>query len=169
MHTKVKTFCESIKQRFPEYFKKIQVLDCGSFDINGNNRYLFEACNYTGIDIIDGKNVDIVVHVDQFKPPVKFDVVISTEMLEHDFNYVKSLQNMFCLTKPGGLLLFTAAGTGRPEHGTSEHTPADSPMTQNYYCNITVEMLLMALTLSEFSWFEISYLNTDIRFAGIKR
>ena len=169
MHKEVKRFCESVKNRFPEYFINKSVLDCGSLDINGNNRYLFELCNYTGIDIATGKNVDVVTQVHLFKPEHNYGVVISTEMLEHDCHYVETLQKMFRLTKNGGLLMFTAAGHNRPEHGTTDHHSADSPMTQNYYCNITVEMLLQALVLSEFSWFEISYINTDIRFAGIKR
>ena len=169
MHKEVKIFCESVKIRFPEYFINKRVLDCGSLDINGNNRYLFDRCIYTGIDIAIGKNVDVVTPVHLFEPFWNYDVVISSEMLEHDCHYVETLQKMFDLTKQGGLLMFTAAGTNRPEHGTAEHHSGDSPMTQNYYCNITVEMLLQALTLSEFSWFEISYINTDIRFTGIKR
>jgi hypothetical protein len=90
-------------------------------------------------------------------------------MLEHDSNFEKSLQNMFHLTRSEGLLLFTAAGTDRPEHGTSQHHPKDSPLTHDYYRNITVKMIADALDLEWFSWFEISYSKTDIRFAGIKR
>jgi SAM-dependent methyltransferase len=169
MHTEVKRFCEAIKRDFPQYFVGKNVLDCGSLDINGSNRYLFEKCNYTGIDIATGKNVDIVTPVHEFKPAMDFDVVISTEMLEHDRHYILTLKNMFWLLKPNGLLLFTAAGTGRSEHGTTRMTPADSPMTHDYYRNITVDMILEALSLDDFSWFEISYVDTDIRFAGIKR
>ena len=169
MHKEVKRFFESIKFRFPEYFRGRMVLDCGSLDINGNNRFLFDSCNYIGIDIEEGKNVDVVSRVHRFAPGKKYDVVISSEMLEHDCHYAESLKNMFLLTKPGGLLLFTAAGTNRPEHGTAAHHPGDSPKTHDYYKNISVEMILEALNLESFSWFEISYLKTDIRFAGIKR
>ena len=169
MHAEVKKYCESVKKRFPEYFIARSVLDCGSLDINGNNRYLFEKCHYTGIDIAKGKNVDVVTQVHLFNPGVGFDVVISTEMLEHDRHYVKTLQNISFLTKSGGLILFTAAGAGRAEHGTSENNPDDSPETHDYYCNITAAMIAEALNLELFSWFEISYIDTDIRFAGIKR
>jgi len=169
MHKQVKQFCESIKHRFPGFFSDKMVLDCGSLDINGNNRYLFDRCNYTGIDIASGKNVDIVTPVHLFKPNQLYDVVISTEMFEHDVYYLKSLRNMFNLTSRGGLLLITSAGVNRPEHGTFQHHPGDSPFTPHYYRNVTAEMLLQALNLDLFSWYELSYLNTDIRFAGIKR
>jgi hypothetical protein len=28
--------------------------------VNGNNRSLFEKCDYVGLDVIEGNNVDIV-------------------------------------------------------------------------------------------------------------
>jgi SAM-dependent methyltransferase len=169
MHKNVRLFCEKIKRNLPVYFSGVRVLDCGCLDINGNNRYLFESSVYTGIDIVDGPNVDVITRVHEFTSPIPYDVVISTEMLEHDSNFEKSLQNMFHLTRSEGLLLFTAAGTDRPEHGTSQHHPKDSPLTHDYYRNITVKMIADALDLEWFSWFEISYSKTDIRFAGIKR
>lgn len=169
MHKAVRIYCDGIKKRFPEYFENKDVLDCGSLDINGNNRYLFSGGSYLGIDICPGKNVDIVVSIDQFNPEKNYDVVISTEMLEHNESWLESLRNMVYLTKFGGLLLITAAGTGRPIHGTASNNPQDSPKTNNYYQNITAEMLTRAIDLDGFSWFEISYIDTDIRFVGIKR
>jgi SAM-dependent methyltransferase len=172
MHKNVRLFCELIKKHFPNYFTGVNVLDCGCLDINGNNRYLFESSNYIGIDIVHGRNVDFVTKVHEFDPGYFFDVVISTEMLEHDCNFHLSLKKMVQLTKPGGLLLLTAAGTGREEHGTHTKTPQDSPLTHDYYQNVTALMFASAFDLElecQFSWFEISYLGTDIRFAGIKR
>ena len=170
MHKEVRRFCGSIKQMFPEYFSRKEVLDCGSLDINGNNRYFFDGCKYTGIDIVEGRNVDVVTRVHEFNPGKQYDVVVSTEMLEHDSNYLVSLIKMRNLTKSNGLLIFTAAGLNRPEHGTSSCHPKDSPLTHDYYKNITSDMIIDALLPEEhFSWFEISYINTDIRFAGIKR
>jgi SAM-dependent methyltransferase len=168
MHKEVKRFCLSVKNEHPEYFKNADVLDCGSLEINGNNRYLFDSSNYMGIDIVEGKNVDIVTRVHEFKTTFQFDCVISTEMLEHDEDFAASLNAMFNFLKPGGLLLITAAGYGREEHGTHEIKPQDSPLTNNYYCNISVTMLLQGLDLTKFSWYTISYVKTDIRFAGIK-
>jgi len=169
MHIEVKQFCEGIKSRFPEKFKNKDILDCGSLDINGNNRYLFNGGLYRGIDICEGKNVDVVTQVHLYQPEKVFDVIISTEMLEHDEHWKESIQHMVELLNGEGLLLITAAGRGRKEHGTLEHLPQDSPKTPFYYCNVTAEMLIEAIDLEQFSWFEISYTNTDIRFAGIMR
>lgn len=41
MHKEQINYCLSIKNKYPELFKG-KILDCGSLDINGNNRYLFE-------------------------------------------------------------------------------------------------------------------------------
>jgi SAM-dependent methyltransferase len=90
-------------------------------------------------------------------------------MLEHDEYFAASLNAMFKLLKPGGLLLLTAAGHGREEHGTLNRAPKSSPGTHDYYRNIDVTMLMQGLDLTKFSWYEISYINTDIRFAGIKQ
>ena len=168
MHKEVRKFCLAVKNTYPQFFQNSVVLDCGSLDINGNNRYLFDNCFYKGIDIVEGKNVDFVGEVHNFKSKIKFDCVICTEMLEHDEDFAASLNAMFNFIKPGGLLLITAAGYGREEHGTHEIKPQDSPLTNNYYCNISVTMLLQGLDLTKFSWYTISYVKTDIRFAGIK-
>lgn len=169
MHKDVRMFVRGIRDRFPECFRGMDVLDCGSLDINGNNREFFYGCRYTGIDIVNGRNVDVVTKVHEFSPGKSYDVVISTEMLEHDCNYELSLWNMFGLLKTGGLLLITAAGEGRAEHGTTDCHPKDSPLTHGYYKNVSPEMLMSSLNHKNFSWYEISYVNTDIRFAGIKR
>jgi len=168
MHREVKHFCQSVKQQHPIYFTGVDVLDCGSLDINGNNRTLFDKSSYFGIDIVEGKNVDLITRVHRFNSSKQFDCVISTEMLEHDKYFGESLKAMYHLTKPGGLMLITAAGQGREEHGTYHHHPKDSPLTQDYYCNIDVAMFLLGLDLTKFSWYTISYFKTDIRFAGIK-
>lgn len=170
MHKAVKEWCMGIKGKFPEYFQNKTVLDAGSLDINGNNRYLFEGGQYHGVDLAEGKNVDFVSPIRYFKPANQlYDVVISTEMLEHDREYAASLKQLYLLLKSGGLMLLTAAGTGRAEHGTSGNHPGNSPETHDYYKNITVRMLCRGISFANFSWFEISYQNNDIRFAGIKR
>jgi hypothetical protein len=173
MHSNVIQFITKIKRTHPTLFENKLVLDCGSLDINGNNRIFFTNCKYKGIDIVNGKNVDVVTKINDFLPDLNevYHVVISSEMLEHDSTYVESLKTMFRLTKRNGLLLFTAASTGRKEHGTHQNTPKDSPLTNDYYKNITVEMIQEAIDFNQFSWFTLEYQNSigDIQFAGIKR
>lgn len=172
MHTEQKQYCESIKQRFPEYFQNKTVLDVGSLDINGTNMYLFNNCHYTGLDIGPGPNVDIICPIHEFKPTQKPDVIISTEMLEHDKHRFYSLANMVRILKPGGLLLITAATVGRKEHGTNKHEPHSSPYTNDYYKPVKPDCLLIGLPWYHFNLYEISVQLepiADIRFCGIKK
>lgn len=136
-HKEQKDWCELVKAAHPEYFIGTQVLDIGSLDINGNNRYLFDNCDYTGIDIGPGPNVDIICSGHEFKSDEEFDVIISTECLEHDKHYAETLRNAYNLLKQGGLLLFSCAAPGRPEHGTARTTKGDSPFTNDYYRNLS--------------------------------
>ena len=77
-HQEQVDFCLSVKDRYSDFFKNANVIDIGSLDINGNNRYLFEDCNYTGVDIGAGKNVDVVSKGHEYFPNEKVDFVIST-------------------------------------------------------------------------------------------
>jgi cyclopropane fatty-acyl-phospholipid synthase-like methyltransferase len=141
-HPEQSQFCKSVKDKFPEKFKDCSVLDIGSLDINGNNRYLFEGkFSYLGVDVGEGKNVDIVSRGHEFNPGRQYDIVISTECFEHDQHWKDTITNCIRLTKSGGLFMFTCATTGRQEHGTTRTTPQDSPFTHklfnNYYMNLT--------------------------------
>lgn len=146
-HPEQAAFCKKVRDKFPEEFINCRVLDIGSLDINGNNRYLFEdparefGYAYTGIDIGEGKNVDVVSKGHEFKPGCQYDIVISTECFEHDIHWKETVKNCIDLTKSGGIFMFTCATTGRQEHGTSRTTPQDSPFTHiqfgDYYCNLT--------------------------------
>ena len=90
-HKEQKDFCEWIQTAFPDMFTNVSVLDIGSMDINGNNRYLSSNADYTGIDIASGPNVDVVSVAHEYKTNKKYDVVISTEALEHDKHWRKTL------------------------------------------------------------------------------
>jgi hypothetical protein len=168
MHLAQRQFCERVKSNFPEYFYNTSVLDIGSMDINGNNRYLFTDCNYTGIDLGEGENVDIIAPcgahtVDLDKT---FDVVISTECLEHDKHYLKTLERMveWC----NGLMLFTCATTGRREHGTTRTSPKSSPFTNDYYKNLTIEDIKLDFSIFKDYKFEINNKSKDLYFWGLK-
>jgi SAM-dependent methyltransferase len=154
-HTAQQDFCKKVKAIFPEYFDNVDVCDIGSLDINGNNHYLFKNYTYIGVDIGRGKNVNIVSKAHEFKPiNGKFDIVISTECLEHDMYWAKTITNV-CenLLRDGGLFLMTCATTGRPEHGTAKTTIGDSPFTStsegwsDYYMNLTEEDIIKAIDL----------------------
>lgn len=169
MHKNAIDFCYSVRNRHPDFFVGKKILDVWSMDINWNNKHLFSGWEYTGLDIWVGPNVDIVCPVHELDHPGQYDVVISTEMLEHDKHYKDSIRNMIKLLKPGGLFIVTCAWYGRAEHGTTRTSPADSPYTTDYYANIGLLDVVMFDREEKFSEYEISYKNLDFRFFGIKR
>jgi SAM-dependent methyltransferase len=96
-------------------------LEVGSLDVNGSVRRHF-AGDYVGVDMRDGPGVDIVGTADALPfPDGAFDVVVSTEMLEHDPSPWLSLAEMRRVLRPGGHLLLTTRGNGFGEH----HEPDD--------------------------------------------
>jgi len=162
-------YCRNIKNKFPDYFKYKIVLDVGSMDINGNNKFLFNECNYIGLDLGNGENVDIICPVHDYNPGFQFDTIISTEMLEHDQYYKKSLKKMFNLLKFGGLMIITAAAKNREEHGTHRTNRRSSPFTLDYYKNVTKKMITKSLNMQKFKDYSLEIIENDLFFWGIKK
>ena len=173
-------FCQKIKNSHSSFFSNKKVLDVGSLDINGNNRYLFENCEYTVIDIGEGRNVDIVCKAHEHSAQDQsYDFIISTECFEHDMHYEKTLKNIIRMLKPGGMFLFTCATTGREEHGTRRAHSWTAPLLSqhgqewsDYYKNLTEEDIESVLelnnTFSEYK-FEENIISCDLYFYGIKK
>lgn len=93
------------------------VLDVGSMDINGTARPLFVNSRYVGVDMLAGKNVDIIMNSNDLKfPDASYDVVLSLECLEHDEEFWSSLREIGRVLKPGGFMLLTTRGLGFPYH-----------------------------------------------------
>lgn len=179
-HQEQRDFFLEAKKNFPEYFKGNKVLDIGSLDINGNNRHLFEECEYVGLDIAEGNNVDVVSLAHEFQAPDEsYGFVISNDCFEHDMFYDKTFKNIMRILKPGGFFLFTCKTTGSQEHGTLRSDGGfSSPLTinfpgwENYYKNITEEDIRRCIPVDEiFDRYEFSTLDSvkDIRFWGIKK
>jgi SAM-dependent methyltransferase len=179
-HKEQVEYCLSVKEKFPVRFVGARVLDCGSLDINGNNRYLFKESDYIGIDVGEGDNVDIVSPIHEFDyPDESFDVIVSTECFEHDMFYKESLANIVRLLKSGGLFFFTCATKGRKEHGTVRtKTKISSPLTYEmadwgfYYKNLSEEHIRDAIAVDEIFKdyeFSVNKVHKDLYFWGIKR
>lgn len=143
-HKEQQDFCLKVKNTYPEFFSNKKVLDIGSLDVNGTNRYLFNNCEYIGLDVGEGSNVDVVCPGHLYDAPDGFfDVIISTEVFEHDMFYEQTIMNIMRMLKDGGLFFFTCASVGRPEHGTircgSECAPLLMSISEewgNYYKNL---------------------------------
>jgi len=166
-------WCEQIKKDHPSFFRNKRVLDIGALDINGNNRYLFEDCEYIGLDVVSGPNVDVVSIAHLYMPSAPFDVVLSTNALEHDLYWRETLGAMLTFLKTGGLLFFSAASTWN-EHGTKRTSSSHSgtsqmgPEWENYYQNLAKVDLYGNLDWNQFQRYEVSTFDRDLRFWGIK-
>jgi SAM-dependent methyltransferase len=180
MHLEAREFTIFVKNILPEYFVNKIVLDVGSGDINGNNRFLFEDCEYEGNDVIEANNVTIVSKTkDLTFEDNTFDTIISTECFEHDPEYKDSFIKIYKMLKPNGLFCFTCAGWGRPEHGTRRTSPQDSLGTIgnkedmiDYYKNLTIYDVNEILDLYKNFFVWDSYYNSeskDLYFVGIKK
>src|SRR5574344_883089 len=110
-------FCEKMRDRFPLHFQNKKVLDIGSLNVNGTNKYLFTNCEYQGLDLMEGDNVDIVSNAKDYDCPDNYyDTIISTEVFEHDMYYPETIQNIMRILKHGGCFIFTCASGEREEH-----------------------------------------------------
>lgn len=174
MHWQAMQFLTIARTFVPDYFYNRSVLEVGSYTVNDSIRDVFQTDRYIGVDLCEGPGVDIVAPGEKFSSDEKFDVVVSCECFEHNPKFYETFENMFELLKSGGLLIFTCATEGRPEHGTSRTDPSMSPGTFavgiDYYRNLTSD---------DFSDFEIpkkfasavfytNKVSSDLYFIGIK-
>ena len=180
MHKEAREFTLFVRRILSEFFIGKVVLDVGSGDINGNNKFLFENCEYNGNDVIQAPNVTIVSKTKDL--PFKdntFDTIVSTECFEHDPEYKESIIKIYKMLKPNGLFCFSCASTGRPEHGTRRSNPNDSYGTignledmSDYYKNLTqIDLNNVLLLNTTFSVWDTYYNNDskDLYFVGIKK
>jgi SAM-dependent methyltransferase len=187
-HIEQWVFCNKVKKKFPDKFQNKKVLDIGSFDVNGNEEFLFDDCEFYGLDLGEGPGVDIVCPAQDYDAPDEsYDTVISCECWEHNPYYKESIQNAVRLVKSGGLFLFTCATTGRPVHGVKSlenyyKTKCDNWKTMpnvcredwdnEYYKNLTEEDIRECIDCDElFSdyAFEVEKNHCDLYFWGIKK
>jgi SAM-dependent methyltransferase len=163
-HVQQLFYVEALKNFFPQYFEGVKVLEIGSLNINGSVRQYFNHCQYTGLDVGPGKDVDIVCAGEDFgAPSSQYDVVISCEAMEHNPNWRLTWLNMLRMLKPDGFMVMTCASIGRRQHGTDEFNPADSPLTiakkQNHYMNLVAEDFTALINFDE--WFASHGFHND--------
>ena len=174
MHREQREWCESIKEMFPERFDTVRVLDIGSLDVNGTNRYLFKNSYYVGVDVVRGPGVDIVCPAHEVSGE-KYDVVLSTNSLEHDMFWFLTLPNMMRMTESGGLMFFSC-GYSQRQHGTIIAKPRDSGTTRltgdwkNYYRNLKLLDIYSVMNPERhFRSFMAGVSGRDLRFWGIRK
>lgn len=105
---------------------------------------MVRAQQYVGVDLGPGPNVSLVSRGEEVNLPSNyFDVAMSSECFEHNPAWRETLHNMIRMVKPGGLVIFSCATTGRSEHGTSRSdggraAPLAVEIGQEYYENVTI-------------------------------
>jgi SAM-dependent methyltransferase len=104
-----------------ERVKGRDVLEAGSFDVNGSVRPHVMSLgpkSYLGTDMREGPGVDRVMTADElpehFGP--EFGLVVSTEMLEHVDNWKSAMSGMIRVVKKEGHLVLTTRSPGFPLH-----------------------------------------------------
>lgn len=154
----------------------LRILEIGSYDVNGSIRQFFPNSSYVGVDLCEGPGVDLVSYGHKVDlPDASFDLAISCECFEHDPNWVETINNMYRMTKAGGMVVVTCATIGRLEHGTRRTASEFSPGTQfvglDYYKNLGRTDFEAALNLqkmfSEYLFFTMPA-SFDLYFVGWK-
>jgi SAM-dependent methyltransferase len=176
-HIEQLTFVSFVKECFVRTkTSELKILEIGSYDVNGSIRKFFQDSSYVGVDLCAGPGVDLVSFGHEVSlPDASFDIAISCECFEHDPNWIKTLNNMYRMTKSGGMVVVTCATLGRLEHGTRRTASEFSPGTQfvglDYYRNLDRTHFEAELNLqdmfSEYLFFTMPT-SFDLYFVGWK-
>ena len=170
-HSQQQDFFQRVKDKHPEFFVDMSVLDVGSLDINGTVRGFFAGGSYLGVDVAEGAGVDVVGFGQSLDfDDGSFDVCLSAECFEHNPEWVATFANMVRMCR--GLVLMSCATSGREEHGTSRCHPGSSPLSVelcDYYRNLTEADFVAEFDLDELfsEWsFEVNEVSCDLYFIG---
>jgi SAM-dependent methyltransferase len=161
MHKEAMDYMSSQVRRRHLNTPGVRVLDLGGRNVNGTPRRLFHrAAAYIAVDLRDGPGVDIVADAADLYLKDRFDVVVSTELLEHTPKGAAIVAAAHRHLEPGGTFLATMAGPGRAPHGASGEI---KPPRGEYYRNVEPEALHGWLEAAGFVTWDVNQLGTDLR------
>jgi len=124
MHTSSLAHMARLVAAYLTEARDLDVLDIGSQDVNGSYRPLFDkqGWRYRGVDMIAGRNVDIVMR-NPYELPLaskSVDLVISGQAFEHiDYFWITFL-DMVRVLRPNGKIFLIA-----PSRGHEHRYPVD--------------------------------------------
>ena len=124
MHNNNLLWFLSVKNKYPQIFESVKVLELGSYDHLLTIRSLFNAKEYIGVDhgedqpgIPSECGVDLNINArDTSFEPEHFDILVTASMLEHDPLWRNSLYHNFAWIKNGGHCLITFGSDGNGQH-----------------------------------------------------
>ncbi len=98
--------------------KRVLELGSGGFGA-GSLLESWHPQEYVGVDIAPGPGVDLVCNAEDLPshfPESSFDVVLSTEMLEHVRDWRRVITGLKNVLRPGGRMVITTRSQGYPFH-----------------------------------------------------
>jgi SAM-dependent methyltransferase len=140
-----------------------RILEIGSLNVNGGARDLCAGATvFMGIDKAEGPGVDYAIDARYYKSPPSYDLVICTEVLEHDPEPAAILDCAARCLKTGGYLILTCASTGRKPHSAYG---AEHPEPREYYGNVSPEALRDMLSTDQWELIDLDYIANpgDVR------
>lgn len=151
----------------------LAVLDIGGRDLNGSPRSLFpNARPYHVLDLLPGPNVDIVADATDTEAVAAYislgtyDLVICTEVFEHVKDWRGILGTAYDVLRPGGWIIFTCAGPGRPAHsGVSAKWDLDPG---EHYGNVGAAQIREVLEAQGWTQIEVHQPGTDTQGKAVK-
>ena len=140
MHGSAMEIVETALDMFTDYNAPLDVLDVGSYDVNGSYKLICSHpnWNYIGLDIREGPNVDLIVKDGYNWTEVEsklFDITICGQVLEHVEYPWLLVKEMARVLKLGGLCIIVA-----PSYGNIK--PHDYPMDCYRYLKLGMRALL---------------------------
>lgn len=165
MHREAMAYMSSQIRRHHLNVPGVRVLDLGGRNVNGTPRHLFRRAGaYVSVDLRAGPGVDIVADAAELDLGERFDVVVSTELLEHTPKGAEIVATARRHLGPGGTFLATMAGPGRAPHGASGES---KPPRGEFYRNVEPEALEGWLRAAGFDEWDVNQLGTDLRVRAI--
>lgn len=112
-----------LKQLSEAELRGRSVLEVGACNVNGSLREVLETwepASYLGVDVVSGPGVDEICPCEDVLKRYgsqRFDLVISTELLEHVQDWRAAIHNLKGVCKEGGQIVLTTRSQGFAYHG----------------------------------------------------
>lgn len=132
----------------------ISVIEIGSRNINGTIRPLFPHAQWVGLDLLPGPDVDVVIDARAYIPGTTVDLVICCEVFEHTGFWRDIINVSTSWLRPGGRLIATCAGPGRPVHSGVDG--GDALHEGEWYRNLSPSELIDAIHHAGFRYLDVA-------------
>ena len=125
-----------------------RVLEVGALVVNGSVRPVVEAlgpASYLGVDLTEGPGVDHVCAAEKLIAEfgdASFDILVSTEMIEHVVDWRAVIHNFKRVVRPGGIIMVTTRSPGFPFHSfPDDHWRFEAKDMRVIFADGSIELL----------------------------